>query len=92
MEIVLLLLVLAFGIGMFAFWIWSIVDIIRSDFKKESDKIVWLVLVVGLHLLGSVLYVIFGTQQKAKPIEDIVWQSHHIIALPVNERYPTDIF
>lgn len=72
MGIVLLLLVLAFGIGIFALWIWTIVDILRSDFKKESDKIVWLVLVVGLHLLGSLLYLLLGTKQKAKTIEDIV--------------------
>lgn len=72
MEIVLLLLVFAFGIGMFALWIWSIVDIIRSDFRKESDKIVWLVLVVGLHLLGSLLYLLIGTKQKARSMEDIV--------------------
>lgn len=72
MEIVLLLLVFAFGIGMFALWIWSIVDIICSDFRKESDKIVWLVLVVGLHLLGSLLYLLIGTKQKARSMEDIV--------------------
>lgn len=68
----MLLLVFAFGIGMFALWIWSIVDIIRSDFRKESDKIVWLVLVVGLHLLGSLLYLLIGTKQKARSMEDIV--------------------
>jgi TM2 domain-containing membrane protein YozV len=72
MGILLLLLVFALGIGVFALWIWSIVDILRSDFKKESDKIVWLVLVVGLHLLGSLLYLLIGTKQKVQPMEDVV--------------------
>ncbi len=63
-----------FGFGimfMFLFWIASIVlwisaliDILKSDFRGGSDKIVWLLVVVFLPLLGAALYFIIGKNQK----------------------------
>ena len=70
-----------FGFGMlfmFLFWIASIVlwisaliDILKSDFRGGSDKIVWLLVVVFLPLLGAILYFTIGKNQKInKPTED----------------------
>ncbi|MCL4428888.1 MAG: PLDc N-terminal domain-containing protein [Deltaproteobacteria bacterium] len=65
-----------FGLGMgmlfmFLFWIASIVlwisaliDILKSDFRGGSDKIVWLLVVVFLPLLGAILYFTIGKNQK----------------------------
>ncbi|MHB1660734.1 MAG: PLDc N-terminal domain-containing protein [bacterium] len=63
-----------FGFGMlfmFLFWIASIVlwisaliDILKSDFRGGSDKIVWLLVVVFLPLLGAILYFTIGKNQK----------------------------
>ena len=63
-----------FGFGMlfmFLFWIASIIlwisaliDILKSDFRGGSDKIVWLLVVVFLPLLGAVLYFVIGKNQK----------------------------
>ncbi len=70
-----------FGFGMlfmFLFWIASIVlwisaliDILKSDFRGGSDKIVWLLVVVFLPLLGAILYFTIGKNQKVnKPAVD----------------------
>ena len=49
MEVMIILFVAIAVIGSMAFWVWSLVDILRSNFKKESDKIIWLVVVLTLH-------------------------------------------
>jgi len=52
------------GLGMFISWIFTIVDIVRSDFTTPSNKTVWTILVILLPGLGSFLYFIIGTRQK----------------------------
>ena len=72
MEVMIILFVAIAIIGSMTFWVWSLVDILRSNFKKESDKIIWLVVVLTLHLLGSILYYLYGVKQKEKQLEDLV--------------------
>ncbi len=75
-----------FGFGMFGFgmlfmflfwiasivlWISALIDILKSDFRGGSDKIVWLLVVVFLPLLGAILYFTIGKNQKInKPTGD----------------------
>jgi uncharacterized membrane protein YwaF len=75
-----------FGFGMFGFgmlfmflfwiasivlWISALIDILKSDFRGGSDKIVWLLVVVFLPLLGAILYFTIGKNQKInKPAGD----------------------
>ena len=75
-----------FGFGMFGFgmlfmflfwiasivlWISALIDILKSDFRGGSDKIVWLLVVVFLPLLGAILYFTIGKNQKVnKPTGD----------------------
>ena len=63
METVSLLLPFIFMFGIFGFWIWSLVDIIKNDFKG-NNKIIWLLVVIFLSLFGSVLYIAIGRRQK----------------------------
>jgi hypothetical protein len=64
-----------FGIGMMLFmflfwiayivlWISTLIDILKSDFRGGSDKIVWLLVVVFVPLLGMILYFAIGKNQK----------------------------
>jgi hypothetical protein len=41
-----------------------LIDILRSDFKKESNKIVWIIMVIFLPVLGFLLYLVIGRKQK----------------------------
>ncbi len=46
-------------------WIFAIIDILKSNFKDSTNKIIWVLIVLLLPVLGSILYFIFGGQQKA---------------------------
>lgn len=50
--------------GCFALWVYAIIDIVGGAFKKEGDKVVWLILVLLVPALGTVLYYVLGKKQK----------------------------
>lgn len=48
----------------FIFWIKSIVDAIKSEFKKDNDKIAWIILLVSIPPLATILYDSIAKKQK----------------------------
>ena len=48
------------------FWLWALIDILKSDFKG-SNKIIWLLLVILIPVLGFILYFFIGKKQKIQP-------------------------
>jgi hypothetical protein len=50
------LLVIIGIILLFIFWIFMIVDVAKRDFKKENDKIVWILVVVLASYIGAIIY------------------------------------
>ena len=55
---------LLIGLGFVIIWIWALVDILKSDFKDGTNKIVWLLVVFFLYILGALLYYFIGRKQK----------------------------
>ncbi|GHA74729.1 PLDc N-terminal domain-containing protein [Pontibacter akesuensis] len=49
-----------------ALWLWALIDVLRSDFKSGTDKLVWVVAIIFVPLLGALLYLLFGRSQKVK--------------------------
>ena len=71
MEIITLFLILfiwAIGLLVFAFWIWMIVDAIRNKGLTDGEKICWVLAVVFLHILGALLYSLFGRPKRHTPL------------------------
>lgn len=54
----------SFVIGLLAFWIYCVVDIVKSEFKNSNDKIIWLILILMVPFLGAILYIAVGKTQK----------------------------
>lgn len=52
------------AIAMVLFWLAAIIDIVRSDFKRDADKIVWFLFVMILPPIGVLLYLFIGRFQK----------------------------
>lgn len=57
-------------VGMFAIWIWAMIDILTSKFKEDLMQIVWLLVVFFLPFLGVVLYLLIGRTMKRIPPEE----------------------
>lgn len=61
--------------ALFGLWIFTIVDIAKSDFKDQNSKTIWLLLVLFLGPIGLMLYWLIGRTQKAgkaiSPIQQV---------------------
>lgn len=57
-------------IGLFAIWIWAMIDIITSKFKEDMMQIVWLLVVFFLPFLGVLLYLLIGRSMKRFPPDE----------------------
>ncbi len=58
------LFAVVFGLALFAFWIWMIVDVIQNPRLVGNDKIVWALVVIFLHALGAAIYFFVGRQRS----------------------------
>jgi len=57
-----------FMIGSIALWIWMLVDCIKRDFKKEDEKIIWLLVIILVQVIGAIIYY-FVVKRKDKKME-----------------------
>jgi len=62
-----------FGMGFFGFalmifipQIVAIVDIVKSNFRNDNDKLIWILVVLFLNILGAILYFAIGSNQKVR--------------------------
>ena len=64
MEMIGAFIGMLIGLAVFIFWLWALLDIVRSDFKDSATKIIWFILVFFLYFLGAAIYYFFGREQK----------------------------
>lgn len=41
---------------LFVFWLWMLIDCLKRDFKRDYEKIVWVLVMIFLHILGAIIY------------------------------------
>ena len=56
--IVLFFFVLIFllVVGSFVFWVWMLVDCVRRDYKKNDEKLIWVLIIVFAQIIGAIIY------------------------------------
>jgi hypothetical protein len=61
-----IVLIIVLAISLFLIWLVTLIDIVKSDFKKDVDKIVWFLFVMILPPIGAFLYLLIGRFQKTE--------------------------
>ena len=51
---------------LFIIWAWTLIDILKSDFKDGFVKLIWLLVVFFLPFIGFILYIFIGRKQKVR--------------------------
>ena len=51
------------GLVTTVFWIWMIVDCVVSPQLTGTDKIVWLLVIIFLHIIGALIYYFVGRKR-----------------------------
>lgn len=52
------------------FWLWMLVDCIRNTRLNDTEKIIWVLVVLLLHFIGALLYCLLargGTGRRTTP-------------------------
>ena len=44
------------GVLAFIFWIWMLVDCIQRKFKNDTEKIIWVLVIILVHWIGALIY------------------------------------
>ena len=68
------------------FWIWSLVDCLKSKWKNPRDKIVWVLVILLLSVFGSLLYVLITPKMKAQSDEKVSDQHENISKAQSDEK------
>ncbi|MGN7885313.1 PLDc N-terminal domain-containing protein [Dyadobacter endophyticus] len=60
LEFMLLFIILPLAVT-----IWALIDAIKSDFEKDINKLVWIIVIICFPFFGGILYLFLGRSQKA---------------------------
>ena len=60
-----LILLLLISTAYFIFWVYCLIDVIRSDFKDQNMKLIWVVVLLFAHGVGPIAYLIIGKGSKS---------------------------
>jgi hypothetical protein len=55
-----LLVAVVVGVAAFAFWIWMLVHAITNKGLTDTEKIVWVLVVLFAHFIGALIYFFVG--------------------------------
>lgn len=55
-----------FGILLFVFWLWMLIDCITREFPGPNDKLAWVLVVVLLGFIGAAIYYFVGRPRGTK--------------------------
>ena len=61
-----LMLIGFFGLLPFLLLLWALIDLLRSNFKNSTEKLVWAVVIIFVPVLGPLLYLLIGRSQKVR--------------------------
>ena len=66
-AVVLTIVVVAIFLSVF--WIIELVDAARRQFNDDTTKVIWIVIILFTHVLGSIIYYFVGKKQGTLPGE-----------------------
>ena len=49
-------LIFALSMLCLVFWIWMLIDCVQRNFKKENEKIVWILIIIFAGIIGTFIY------------------------------------
>lgn len=57
-------LLLLFGLSLFAFWLWMLVDCLKYEPSGGNDKVVWVLVIIFAQIVGALVYFFVRRQPR----------------------------
>ena len=61
-----ILIILGIGLFVVLLPIIALIDIVKSNFSRDNDKLIWVLIVLFFNIIGSILYFAIGVNQKVR--------------------------
>lgn len=61
-----MLLLVPLSLALLAFWIWMLVHAIQNKGLSDTERIVWVLVIVFVHFLGALIYFFVGRPKTKK--------------------------
>ena len=58
--LLLLLVAVVIGLACFAFWLWMLIHAIKNKGLTDTEKIIWVLVILFVHVLGALIYFFVG--------------------------------
>ncbi len=65
--LVIIALALLLSVALFAFWIWSIVDVAQHE-PTDLEKLIWLVVIIFTSVIGSFIYLLVRRPERIRQV------------------------
>jgi hypothetical protein len=52
------------GLLYFIFWVWMFIDCLQNPRLQSTEKLIWVLVLLFLHVLGPILYFVIGREQR----------------------------
>lgn len=65
-----ILIILAIAILFFIFWIFMLIDCAKRNFRNDSEKVIWIIVIALLGAIGAAVYY-FAVKMNDKKIKKI---------------------
>lgn len=62
----LILFVMTIGVAGAIFWIWMLIDCATNEPSQGNDKLVWILIILGLNWLGGLIYFCVRRPQRIR--------------------------
>jgi hypothetical protein len=59
-----IILFMLLSIAYFILWVYCLIDVIRSNFKDQNMKLIWIVVLLFAQVIGPIAYLIMGQGTK----------------------------
>jgi phospholipase D-like protein len=53
------------AVGLFVFWVWMLIHAITNKGLKDTEKIVWVLVIIFVHFVGALIYFFVGKPKGA---------------------------
>lgn len=57
---------MVFGIALFGFWLWMLIDCCTKKFEGENEKLIWVLVIVLASWIGALVYFFVGRPKGKK--------------------------
>ncbi|MBN1804052.1 MAG: PLDc N-terminal domain-containing protein [Sedimentisphaerales bacterium] len=64
LKLILIPIWFSIFIGLFALWIWTLIDCIKNESTEGNERIVWVVVIATTHWIGALIYLIVRRPQR----------------------------